>query len=106
MPTRVEVAELREAGWTQAEIADGLGLSKGAVWRACQPGADEPAGNGRSPARRAESERDPQPDGLVVFATLVVVAVMAGVWLWGRWRRRTNPPEPDGPAGLAWPPPA
>ena len=34
--TRAEVAELREAVWTQAEIAARLGLSKGAVWRACQ----------------------------------------------------------------------
>jgi len=43
--TRAEVARHREAGWTQAAIADELGLSKGAVWRACQPETGESAVN-------------------------------------------------------------
>jgi len=68
LPPEPRSPELRSAGWTQASIADELGLSKGAVWWAYQPATAGAAGNGRPRARRPEPETDPQSVGLVVVA--------------------------------------
>jgi hypothetical protein len=102
--TRAEIAQLRDAGWTQAAIAAELGLSTSSVWRACQPDAGRPR-------RRVEPVPEPKPAGLPVVLVLASVAVIGGVWLWGWWRRRAQAVEPaeptdqpsDEPTEPSWP---
>ena len=98
--TRAEIVQLREAGWTQAAIAAELGVSKGAVWRACQSGTAESAGDGRPPARRVDRTPQPQPGGLPVVLVVAAVAVIGGAWLWNWWRRRTRTIDADEPDEL------
>jgi hypothetical protein len=100
--TSREVGRLREAGWTQAAIAAELGLSKGAVWRACQDDGPQPRPRAVATGGRAEDETDAAGGALVVPVVLVVLVLWFVVPKLVNWWNHRGDEQPGDPERRAW----
>lgn len=99
--TKRRVEELSAEGWSQRAIAEAVGVSRGAVWRALRDSRDDV---------------DVQPDddadvGIGLVGGLIVVAVffalvLISMWVDSRRRRSKRPPtiEPHRPPQAEEPP--
>jgi transcriptional regulator with XRE-family HTH domain len=79
------VEQLSAEGWSQRAIAEAVGVSRGAVWRALRDGRDDPG---------AQSDDGVDDVGIGLGGDLIVLAVFFALVLISLWvdsrRRRTQ----------------